>query len=186
MSTTVCRLIGHGTLDGALDAEGRENLWPRSALAKQNIRQIRGANLQPPGRLAQACLVAHIAQLAEYALLVHLDSVSGCGYRVKPMSPTQRSLAHLRDQGYLVAIVEHWNPHARIRQDLFGWIDLLALRDTETLAVQTTASAVADRVKKITDSASLSAVRKAGWRILVHGWRKNAAGRYVLREVDLS
>jgi hypothetical protein len=101
-------------------------------------------------------------------------------------TPTQRSLAHLREQGYLVAIVEHWNPHARIRQDLFGWIDLLAIRDGETLAVQTTASAVAARVKKITEAASLPVVRKAGWRILVHGWRKNAAGRYVLREVDLS
>jgi hypothetical protein len=101
-------------------------------------------------------------------------------------TPTQRSLQHLREQGYLVAIVEHWNPHARIRQDLFGWIDLLAIRDGETLAVQTTASAVAARVKKITEAASLPAVRKAGWRILVHGWRKNAAGRYVLREVDLS
>lgn len=98
----------------------------------------------------------------------------------------QRSLRHLRDQGYLVAVVEHWNPHARIRQDLFGWIDLLAVKDGETLAVQTTASAVAARIQKITDSETLPAVRKAGWRILVHGWRKNAAGRYVLREVDLS
>lgn len=101
-------------------------------------------------------------------------------------SPTQRSVAHLREQGYLVAVVERWNPHARIRQDLFGWIDLLAIRDGETLAVQTTASGVAARIKKITAAESLPAVRKAGWRILVHGWRKNAAGRYILREVDLS
>ncbi len=101
-------------------------------------------------------------------------------------SPTQRSLQFLRDQGYLVAVVERWNPHARLRQDLFGWIDLLAIRDGETLAVQTTASAVAARVKKITEAASLPTIRKAGWRIFVHGWRKNAAGRYVLRVVDLS
>jgi len=102
------------------------------------------------------------------------------------MSPMQRSLRHLRDQGYLVAIVERWNPHAGIRQDLFGWIDLLAIRDGETLAVQTTASAVAARIRKIADSETLPAVRRSGWRILVHGWRKNAAGRYVLREIDLS
>jgi hypothetical protein len=101
-------------------------------------------------------------------------------------SPTQRSLRYLRDLGYLVAVVEHWNPHARIRQDLFGWIDLLAIRDDETLAVQTTASGVATRVRKIAEAITLPAVRKAGWRILVHGWRKNAAGRYVLRVVDLS
>jgi hypothetical protein len=101
-------------------------------------------------------------------------------------SPTQRSLRHLRDLGYLVAVVEHWNPHARIRQDLFGWIDLLAIRDGETLAVQTTASGVATRVKKITDADTLAAVRQAGWRILAHGWRKNASGRCVLRVVDPS
>jgi len=102
------------------------------------------------------------------------------------MSPTQRSLRHLRERGYLVAVVERWNPHARIRQDLFGWIDLLAIKGNETLAVQTTASAVAAHVQKISDSETLATVRKAGWRILVHGWRKNAAGRYILREVDLS
>ena len=44
----------------------------------------------------------------------------------------------LRDQGYKVWITEHWNPWARIRQDLFGCIDLLAIGNGETLAVQTT------------------------------------------------
>jgi hypothetical protein len=36
------------------------------------------------------------------------------------VTPTQRSLAYLRAEGWQVAIVERWNPHARIRQDLFG------------------------------------------------------------------
>lgn len=102
------------------------------------------------------------------------------------MTPTQRSLAYLRDEGYLVAIVEHWNPFARIRQDLFGFIDLLAIRRDETLAVQVTASGVSSRVKKIEASPHLGRVREAGWKILVHGWRKNAAGKYVMRIVDLS
>jgi hypothetical protein len=102
------------------------------------------------------------------------------------MTPTQRSLAYLRDEGYLVAIVEHWNPFARIRQDLFGFIDLLAIRRDETLAVQVTASGVSSRVKKIEASPHLSRVREAGWKIFVHGWRKNAAGKYVMRIVDLS
>ena len=101
-------------------------------------------------------------------------------------SPTQRSLKHLREQGYTVAIVEHWNAFARLRQDLFGFIDLLALRDGETLAVQTTSTDVAKRVHKITDSPHLAAVRKAGWGVHVHGWRKGANGRYALRVVDLS
>ncbi|MFZ9649512.1 MAG: hypothetical protein ACO29C_05430, partial [Fluviibacter sp.] len=80
------------------------------------------------------------------------------------MTPTQRSLAYLRDEGYLVAIVEHWNPFARIRQDLFGFIDLLAIRRDETLAVQVTASGVSARVKKIEASPLLGRVREAGWK----------------------
>ena len=33
------------------------------------------------------------------------------------MTPTQRSLKYLREQGYTVAITERWNPFARIRQE---------------------------------------------------------------------
>jgi len=88
-------------------------------------------------------------------------------------SPTQRSLEYLRDQGYLCAIVEHWNPFARIRQDLWGWADILAIRKDEVLAVQVTASAVSERIKKIEASETLPKVRDAGIRIEVHGWRKN-------------
>ena len=102
-------------------------------------------------------------------------------------SPTQRSLAYLRDQGYLVAIVEKWNPHAKLRQDLFGIIDLLAIKDGETLGVQTTSGDnVSKRVAKIADSSHVGALRRAGWRLVVHGWRKAANGRWQLREVDCS
>jgi hypothetical protein len=103
------------------------------------------------------------------------------------VTPTQRSLAYLREQGYRVAIVERWNPHARIRQDLFGVLDLLAVRDGVTLGVQTTSgSNVSARVKKIADAEAVPALRQAGWLIHVHGWRKAANGRWQLREVDCS
>ena len=102
------------------------------------------------------------------------------------LSPTQRSLAYLREQGYRVAIVEHWNPHARIRQDLWGWCDLLAICKNEVLAVQVTASGVAARIKKIQESDTIGMVRDAGIRVEVHGWRKNSKGRYVLRIEDIS
>jgi hypothetical protein len=102
------------------------------------------------------------------------------------MTPTQRSLKYLREQGYTVAITERWNPFARIRQDLFGFVDLLAIRKGETLAVQTTSTGVAERIKKIQDSEYLPKIRDAGWMIHVHGWRKNAKGRYVLRVEDIS
>ena len=101
-------------------------------------------------------------------------------------SPTQRSLAYLREQGYLVTIVERWNPYARVRQDLWGWCDLLAIRKGEVLAVQVTASAVSARIKKIQESETIGPVRDAGIRVVVHGWRKNSKGRYVLRVEDIS
>lgn len=62
-------------------------------------------------------------------------------------SPTQRSLAHLRELGYHVEIVEKWNSFTKQRKDLWGWADLLAIRKGEVLAVQVTASAVSDRIK---------------------------------------
>jgi len=102
-------------------------------------------------------------------------------------SPTRRSLEVLREQGYTVAIVEHWNPHARIRQDLFGFIDILAIKKDETLAVQATASGVSTRLKKIMASELLPRVRDAGWTIQIWGWRKSAkTKKYVLRILDVS
>lgn len=102
-------------------------------------------------------------------------------------SPTQRSLKHLREQGYAVAVTEKWNPHARIRQDLFGFIDMLAIKDGQTLAIQTTsASAFAARKAKIQGHENLPVVLLAGWKVIVHGWRKNSKNKWVLREEVVS
>lgn len=102
-------------------------------------------------------------------------------------SPTQRSLAYLRNAGYTVAVVERWNPHARIRQDLFGFVDLLAIREGETLAVQACSRGdVSKRMAKIADAEHVGAVRAAGWSIHVHGWARDARGRWALRVEDVS
>lgn len=101
-------------------------------------------------------------------------------------SPTQRTLALLRREGWRCAIVEKWNPHARIRQDLFGFIDILCIRGEETLAVQAcNYSDVSKRIKKIEDADALADVRAAGWGIEVHGWHK-VKNRYQCRRVDIS
>jgi hypothetical protein len=103
------------------------------------------------------------------------------------VTPTQLSLRHLRDDGWTAEVVEHWNPHARIRQDLFGFVDILALRGPDTLAVQTTTvSNVPARVRKIAGSPLVGAVREAGWLIHVHGWRKKAGRWELARNVDVS
>ncbi len=102
-------------------------------------------------------------------------------------SPTSRTLERLRADGWTAAVVEKWNPHARVRNDLFGFVDVLALRDGVTLAVQATSgSNAAARVKKIAEAEHLAAVRAAGWRIEVWGWRKLANGRWEARVVDVS
>lgn len=102
-------------------------------------------------------------------------------------SPTQRTLKAMRERGYFCAIVERWNSFTKQRVDLFGFVDVLCLGENEIIGVQATSGDnVSKRIAKIADHENVAAVRKAGIRILVHGWRKNAKGRYELREVDLS
>jgi hypothetical protein len=89
--------------------------------------------------------------------------------------------------GYHVEVVEKWNSFTKQRKDLWGWADLLAIRKGEVLAVQVTASAVSDRIKKIMASDTLALVRDSGIRIEVHGWRKSTkTNKYVLRIEDIS
>jgi hypothetical protein len=58
----------------------------------------------------------------------------------KGKSPTAHALADLRKLGFLAAVVEKWNPHAKIRQDLFGCIDVIAVMPgIGVLGVQATA-----------------------------------------------
>jgi len=101
-------------------------------------------------------------------------------------SPTQRTLAMMREQGYVCWITEHWNYYAKIRQDLFGFIDILCLKKGEIIGVQTTSySNVSARVKKINDHDNVSVVRAAGIKIVVHGWHKSGT-IWKCRIVDLS
>lgn len=102
-------------------------------------------------------------------------------------SPTQKSLAYLRREGYTCAIVEKWNAHLKIRQDLFGFIDILAIGPLGTLAVQSTSkSNFSSRWNKVTGRGvpkdkkeedqmlkirgNVVACLSAGWEIEVHGW----------------
>ena len=88
------------------------------------------------------------------------------------MSPTQRSLAHLKKAGYKVAIVEHFNQFARIRQDLFGFADLLAFRPgVPCMLVQTTtASNAAARRKKILANGTAKLWALCGYEVVLHSW----------------
>jgi hypothetical protein len=86
-------------------------------------------------------------------------------------SPTQRSKQYLKDQGYAVCITEHWNPFAHIRQDAFGFIDMIALGEQQILAIQTTSrNNVSARMNKILGLAEARLWLQAGGRIFIHGW----------------
>jgi hypothetical protein len=91
-------------------------------------------------------------------------------------SPTQRTREYLRKCGITSAIVERWNPHARLRQDLFGFADLLALQDRIT-AIQVTSTGVASRIRKIKDTPEAAKWLASGGAIEVHGWRRLVAYR---------
>lgn len=103
------------------------------------------------------------------------------------MTPTQLTLRKLRADGYTCEVTEHWNSYAGCRNDLFGIIDVLALRGAETLAVQaTSAPNVSARIRKIAEAPTIGAIREAGWTVRVWGWAK-VAGRWTLtRDEDVS
>ena len=88
-------------------------------------------------------------------------------------SPTQRSLAHLKAKGYTAAVTEHWNPFAHIRQDLFGFIDIVAvkMRGKGVLAVQTTsADNISKRIAKSMVIPALTVWLSSGNTYIVQGW----------------
>jgi hypothetical protein len=90
------------------------------------------------------------------------------------ISPTQLSLKKIREEGYVVVqVVEYWNAFARRRIDLYGFIDILAIKNGHVLAVQTTTVGnMGARIKKIANHENVGEVRKANWTIHVHGWHK--------------
>ena len=102
-------------------------------------------------------------------------------------SPTELSMKEMRKRGYLVQVTERWNAFAKIRVDLFGFIDVLCVKKGEIVGVQATSySNVPARVNKIADHENTPIVREAGIRILVMGWRKDSNNRWTFREVDCS
>lgn len=90
-------------------------------------------------------------------------------------TPTQRSLALLREQGYEVYVVEHYNAYAHVRRDLFGFIDIVAIHPDKigVLGVQTTTgSNLSARIKKAEALAAYGMWLMSGNKVEFHGWRK--------------
>ena len=94
-------------------------------------------------------------------------------------SPTKRALAYCKAQGWTAQVVERWNPWAKVRQDLFGFIDLVVLKPgIGIVGVQVTSDAhVAERVNKIRTTCKDTANEwlRANGVIEVWGWAKRGA-----------
>jgi hypothetical protein len=91
------------------------------------------------------------------------------------MSPTARSLATLRAEGWTAQVVERFNPGARVRVDLFGCIDILAIRDDQPGVLGIQACVTGDQAKrlaKIAEEPRIFTWKQAGNTIEVWGWAK--------------
>ena len=94
-------------------------------------------------------------------------------------SPTQRTLKALRNMGLTVDICERWirnpkHPAGGFRKDMFGFLDLVALSDTEIIGVQSCGQSFKAHIDKIMSDELredvlrwLSVARLECW-----GWRK--------------
>lgn len=90
------------------------------------------------------------------------------------MTPNQLSVRHLRELGFTAEVVEQRIPGSKYARDLFGVLDIVAIRNGETWGVQaTTADHVAHRRVKMQDSGMIPKLKEAGWLIVIHGWRKD-------------
>lgn len=90
------------------------------------------------------------------------------------VSPTQRSLRVLREQGKIYQVVEHWNPFSRRRIDLFGIIDILAIGEWGTLGIQATAgsSHAARREKLLAHPKTATWLSHPGRSLEIWSWSK--------------
>lgn len=97
----------------------------------------------------------------------------------KKTAYTQKTIKELKARGCVVGIVERYNmfagPHG-IRQDLFGFIDLIALnvQESRLIGVQSFGQDYAPHYRKVTGECRERALAwlRCGGEIELWGWRK--------------
>ena len=94
------------------------------------------------------------------------------------MTPTARELQWRRDNGWTACVVEKWNMHARVRQDAFGFGDILAVQPEVIALVQVTSGDHhAERLAKIRAEPRAARWLAAGGLIEVVSWSKRKVKR---------
>jgi hypothetical protein len=97
----------------------------------------------------------------------------------KGITYLQMIMKACRDIGRLVGKTEHWNSFAFIRQDLFGFIDAIALGKKETVALQSTdMSKRWPHINDIFKNPNAKRWLQCGNKIEVWCWRKIIVGKY--------
>lgn len=91
-------------------------------------------------------------------------------------TPTQRTIRALQDRGLKCAIVEKWNGHIGIRQDLFGIIDIIALDpESGVIGVQSCGNSYSAHLKKFREERlqeCLDWINTPGTSLELWAWRK--------------
>ena len=98
------------------------------------------------------------------------------------MTPTQRTLKALKDQGIPCDIVERYirfysnDPRTQkipgFRKDAFGFIDILAIYPHQVFGIQSCGQAFAAHDQKILENEFAPQWLRAGNGIALYGWRK--------------
>ena len=101
-------------------------------------------------------------------------------------SPTQRTLAYLRKSGAVAAVVEKWNPHAGVRQDLFGFVDLIYMSKAFQCVVAVQATSGTNHAARRTKVLSIDTARQwleCGQRVEIWSWspKKRVRGGKAIR-----
>lgn len=89
-------------------------------------------------------------------------------------SPTARTLKLARELGFHIGVVERYNSFTKQRTDLFGFIDLVAVKPgVGVVGIQACAAAShAARRDKIRESPLLADILASGMRVEVWSWAK--------------
>ena len=103
----------------------------------------------------------------------------------KSLSPTQRTLRELRARGLECAVVERWLAGPKLRQDMFGIIDIIALGPSGVIGVQSCGDSFSQHWNKLTVEKyqeTFNWLSTPGNSLVIYAWRKVKVKRGGLAE----
>lgn len=103
------------------------------------------------------------------------------------MRVSELSLKRLREAGYTVGLVERFIAPMQIKQDLFGFIDYVAIMPGKSvLGVQCTNGHLKDHIEKILAEPRVKTWLQTGSRIVIHCWNQRSKRGVKTWELDLT